>query len=162
MKSRVYYSTFSAILTFATFALLAAGLFATYGEPAKFITLAVIITLLLIFAMFYSPLSISADENEVRINSPLKVHSIPMQRIVGIERFQPTMGSVRLCASGGFMGYWGIFREGDVGQYTAFYGKSSDCFMIRLDNGARYVLGCANPDAMVAHIRQHLTAGRDS
>ena len=75
-----------------------------------------------------------------------------MRCIVKVERFIPTMGSIRIFGSGGFMGYWGIFKEGDVGRYVAYYGKSSDCFIIHLDNGDKYVVGCENPDEMVDYI----------
>jgi len=106
--------------------------------------------------MIYAPLSISADEKELYVNSPFKIHTIPMRRIVSVERFMPTMGSIRIAGSGGFMGYWGMFREGDLGRYMAYYGKSSDCFIVRLDNGDKYVLGCKDPDAMVAHIQSQI------
>lgn len=153
MKSRVELSAFSTILTIAVLALIIVGLVATHSDNGKFITLMVIALTLLVPSMFYCPLHISADDNEVRIISPFKAHSIPMQRIAGVERFQPTMGSIRVCASGGFLGYWGIFKESDIGRYIAYYGKSSDCFLITLDNGVKYVLGCKNPDDMADFIR---------
>lgn len=156
MKSRVYQSTFSFILTLLVIALLLAGCFATYGSD-KFILLLVITVVLLAFSMFYAPLSVSANEKEVSVHSPFKIHSIPMRRIVKCERFHPTMGAIRVCGAGGFMGYWGIFREGDVGRYMAYYGKSSDCFIIHLDNGDKYVLGCKDPDAMVEYINTQIT-----
>ncbi len=55
------------------------------------------------------------------------------------------------------MGYWGMFKEGDIGHYTAYYGKASDCFLVRLDNGDKYVLGCKNPDEMIAYIKRMIS-----
>ncbi|MCM1349257.1 MAG: hypothetical protein NC338_07590 [Firmicutes bacterium] len=46
-----------------------------------------------------------------------------------------------------------LFKEADVGRYYAFYGKASDCFLIRMKNGDKYVLGCENPGAMVDYIK---------
>lgn len=155
MKSTVRQSVFSFIITIAVIGALILGMFATYGTD-KFVILGVIIIVLLSFCMFYSPLSISANEETVEINSPFKIHSIAMRRIVSVERFKPTMGSLRLFGSGGFLGYWGIFREGDVGMYMAYYGKASDCFLLRLDNGDKYVLGCKDADAMVTYIQHHI------
>lgn len=132
------------------------GCYATYGSN-KFILLLIVTLILLVFAMFYSPLSISANDKEVNINSPFKIHTIPMRRIKSCELFQPTMGALRVCGSGGFMGYWGIFREGDVGRYMAYYGKGSDCFIIHLDNGDKYVLGCNNPREMVDYINSQIS-----
>lgn len=156
MKSRVYLSTTSSILTILVIGLLVLGCYATYGSN-KFILLLIVTLILLVFAMFYSPLSISANDKEVNINSPFKIHTIPMRRIKSCELFQPTMGALRVCGSGGFMGYWGIFREGDVGRYMAYYGKGSDCFIIHLDNGDKYVLGCNNPREMVDYINSQIS-----
>jgi Bacterial PH domain len=155
MKSRVDQSTASFIITIVVIALLLGALYLTCDTYA-FIALAIIIIATLGFCLFYSPLSISADESSVRINSPLKIHEIAMQRIVSVERFLPTMGAIRICGSGGFLGYWGLFREGDVGNYMAYYGKASDCFLIRLDTGKKYVLGCKDADAMVDYIQKQI------
>ena len=79
-----------------------------------------------------------------------------MESIESAELFQPTMGAIRICASGGFMGYWGLFREGDIGKYMGYYGKASDCFMIRTKKGDKYVLGCENPSETVEFIKSQL------
>lgn len=157
MKSRVYLSTTASILTILVIGLLLLGCFATYGSNL-FILFMMITLVLLVVAMFYAPLTISANEKEVEVHCPFKIHTIPMRRIVKCELFQPTMGSLRVCGSGGFMGYWGIFRESDVGRYMAYYGKASDCFIIRLDNGDKYVLGCKHPKQMVEYINEQLKA----
>lgn len=62
------------------------------------------------------------------------------------------MGAMRLFGSGGFMGYWGLFKEGDIGNYVGFYGKSSECFLVRMKNGDKYVLGCKKPEDIVDFI----------
>jgi hypothetical protein len=155
MKSTVSQSAFSFIISIVVICALIAGLYASYGS-GKFIILNVIIIAVLCFCMFYTPLSISASEEVVNVHSPFKIHSIAMRRIVSVERFKPTMGALRVFGSGGFLGYWGLFREGDVGLYMAYYGKASDCFMLRLDNGDKYVLGCIDPDAMIAYIKEQI------
>jgi hypothetical protein len=83
MKSTVKQSVFSFIITIAVIGALILGMFATYGTD-KFVILGVIIIVLLSFCMFYTPLSISASEEAVEINSPFKIHSIAMQRIVSV------------------------------------------------------------------------------
>lgn len=89
------------------------------------------------------------------VHSPLQKHVITVRNIASIELFQPTMGAIRVFGSGGFMGYWGIFREGDVGRYMAYYGKASDCFLIRMKNGDKYVIGCNNPSIIVEYLKQN-------
>lgn len=155
MKSRVYLSTSSSILTILVIGLLLLGCVATYGSD-KFVLMLAATLVLLVFGMFYAPLSISANDKEVEVHSPFKIHSIPMRRIVSCELFRPTMGALRVCGSGGFLGYWGIFREGDIGRYMAYYGKGSACFIIHLDNGDKYVLGCNKPGEMVEYIKSQI------
>ena len=90
------------------------------------------------------------------MGSVFKRKRIPMCEVVSVELFQPTMGAIRIFGSGGYMGYWGIFREGDIGRYYAFYGKASDCFLVRTKNGDKYVLGCSNPEKMVDYINSQI------
>lgn len=66
------------------------------------------------------------------------------------------MGALRICGSGGFFGYWGWFKERDLGKYFAYYGKSSDCFLVTLKSGNKYMLGCTEPEEMVDFINKNL------
>ncbi|WP_300877569.1 PH domain-containing protein [uncultured Duncaniella sp.] len=68
------------------------------------------------------------------------------------------MAEKRICGSGGFMGYWGWFSERDLGKYFAYYGKASDCFLVTMKDGRKYMLGCQNPAEMVDAINARLTA----
>ena len=102
------------------------------------------------------PLSINVNEKGVSINRPLRVKCIPLSDIVDVKLVSPTMAEKRICASGGWMGYWGWFSEKDLGKYFAYYGNSSDCFLIKLNNGRQYMLGCNNPTAIVSHIQSQL------
>ena len=87
-----------------------------------FYTLALLLVLLIIPTLFFAPLSIRADKDYITVVSPLKRHRIAMNDVESVRLFQPTMGAIRIFASGGYFGYWGIFREGDIGKYTGYYG----------------------------------------
>ncbi len=156
MKSRVNFSNYSAIITLFVIGVFVVLLDVCHDETRIFAVPAAAISILLVLASVYAPLSVSADEKRITVRSLLKRHSVPMRRVVSADPFQPTIGSRRIFGSGGFMGYWGIFKEGDVGTYTAYYGKASDCFIIRLDNGDKYVIGCKSPEAMVDYIRSQI------
>ncbi len=86
------------------------------------------------------------------MGSLCKSRKISLRDIERFELFQPTMGAIRIFASGGFMGYWGVFRESDIGRYYGFYGKVSDCFLVKMKIGDKYVLGCDNPQKIVDYI----------
>lgn len=156
MKSKINYSRTSTILTAIMFLALFIGCFATFHEKPAFFTLLAIYLILWVCALFYGAAYIKADPDHIIMGSIIKGSKIPMRNVESVERFQPTMGAIRIFGSGGFMGYWGIFKEGDIGRYYAFYGKSSDCFLIRMKNGDKYVLGCNAPDAMVDYIKSQI------
>ena len=102
------------------------------------------------------PMSIGADENAIYINRSLKIKTIPMTDVVSVKLCPTTMGAIRICGSGGFLGYWGWFKERDLGKYFAYYGKSSDCFLVVLSNGHKYILGCQNTPEMVEYINKQI------
>lgn len=158
MKSRVEFSIYVHLLTGIVCAGLIVGIlvYISKQEPIGAYILFSVFCILIMLGLFFAPFSISTDKSYVTINSILRKRKIRIEDISEIELFQPTMGAIRICASGGFIGYWGIFREGDVGNYMAFYGKSSDCFMIRLKNGDKYVLGCKNPMGIVSDIKNKM------
>ena len=155
MESKVKFSTFNSIFSTLLIVGLTIIAISTWGTYKFFIVFAVLL-ILLVLAAFYTPMRIEADEKYVTVRHIVNKHRIPMDKIVSIEPFQPTMGAKRICDSGGFMGYWGIFREGDIGRYMASHGKSSDCFLIRMKDGDKYVFGCENPGKMVEYIKSNI------
>lgn len=156
MKSRVSYSLYATLITSIVFVLLLVGCIVTVHEKVAFFMLLAVLLIFVVSALYYGAFYIKADTTSIIMGSALRRKRIPMRDVVSVESFQPTMGAKRIFASGGFMGYWGIFSEGDIGRYYAFYGKASDCFLVRMKNGDKYVLGCDNPDKMVDYINLHI------
>ena len=156
MKSKVRLSTYAFVLTLIVNVVLVICCIATFNEKPAFWVILAIWFLFLVLGLLYGPTQIIANENHIIVKSSLRKQKVLVSNIDSVELFQPTMGAYRLYASGGFFGYWGVFREGDIGRYTAYYGKASDCFLIRMKNGDKYVLGCQNPKEMVKYIKSHL------
>ncbi len=156
MKQRVHLSTFCFISTILCIALFVFLIF--FNRPPMYVQLALAVVLLgmLVSGLFYMPLSISADKYAIYINRSLKIKAIPMEQVKSVRLCQPTMGAKRISGSGGFFGYWGWFRERDLGKYFAYYGRSSDCFLVELHSGRKYMLGCQNPQKMVEYIKSNL------
>lgn len=157
MKSKISYSRFATLLTAILSGVLFVACIATVKEEPVFFTLLAVYLVLFVSMLFFGAAYIKADSNYIVLGSLLRGKSIPMSEVENVELFQPTMGAIRICGSGGFMGYWGTFREGDIGKYYAFYGKASDCFLVRLKNGRKYVLGCNQPDKMVDYIKSQIS-----
>lgn len=155
MKHSVKLSLFSNLFSVLVIAVLLVLLYNSRNGWEMYLVAGITVTLLLL-ALFYMPLSISVNDNELNINGPLKVKTILLSEIKTVELCPPTFAERRICGSGGFFGYWGWFKEKDLGKYFAYYGKSSDCFLVRLKDGRQYMLGCENPQAVVSYINSFI------
>ena len=156
MESKVKLSTFSLMLTLIlTGVLIVAVSYFLWNHEDKGIIGAVILLFMLISGWLYGPVTIAADEKSVIIKSVLRKQRLDISNIESVELFQPTMASIRIFGSGGYMGYWGVYR-GYIGRYIAHYGKASDCFLINMKNGDKYVLGCEKPEEMVNFINSKI------
>ena len=120
MKQRVVLSNFSVITSVLSIALFVFLLFFNNPPVSIQLFLAVLLVGMLLFGLFYMPLSISADKFAIYVNRSLKVKAILMQDVESVRLCPPTMGAIRICGSGGFFGYWGWFRERDLGKYFAY------------------------------------------
>ena len=125
MKQRVALSTYSWIANIICFYLNLFFIF--FNQPPRLIQL--LLTVLLVVmstvSLFYMPISISADKDTIYVNRSLKIKTIPM--------------TIRICGSGGFFGYWGWFKERDLGKYFAYYGRLSEFLLFLLPH--RWFIG---------------------
>ena len=163
MRHKVVLSAGSAILTMITLIVLVGILIYMLCNPEKgtayevsLISYCVILCAALIASLYYVPLYVEVDDGCVKVGRLFGGKRFTLADVESVDLFQPTMGAIRLCGSGGFMGYWGWFKERDTGKYFAYYGKSSDCFMLKMKDGRKYVLGCADPEMIVDEIRQKI------
>lgn len=158
MKSKVRLSRYSLVVTFVILVALFIACILTVRDKIPFLILLSMYLILIVTGLIYAPVSICADTETIVLKSILRRRKLLLRDVESVQMFSPTMGAIRIIGSGGFMGYWGIFKEGDIGRYMAFYGKASDCFLLRLKNGDKYVLGCENPQAMADYIQSRLPA----
>lgn len=155
MKRKVRFSIFSSVITLGCFAIFIAG-FGVLSEGWSFYFYGVTIVGVCLLGLYYSPISLRVTDTAVEVMRSLKIKEIPFSDVKEVRLLSPTMGAIRLCGSGGFMGYWGWFREGDLGKYFAYYGKASDCFLVVLKNGRKYMLGCKDAPEVVEVIRERM------
>lgn len=156
MKKSVKLSTWCIAMTLIGLAVLLIVLYCADNPVAKWIVVCAFI-ILCSTALFFMPLSVSIKDGGVNINRPLKTKSIPLNRIASAKLCPPTMAEKRICGSGGWFGYWGWFSEPSIGKYFAYYGKASDCFLVELKDGKKYMLGCEDAPAMVDFINSKLS-----
>ncbi len=161
MKKRVGFSGYCLIISALSSALIC-GLFVyalkqpDHGRPV--VILAIIIAVMSLSTLLYMPLSVSVDDEKLSIRRTLRIKCIPLADISGVRLCPPTMAAHRICGSGGWFGWYGWFSERDLGKYFAYYGKASDCFLVTLKDGRKYMLGCSDApdmaDAIGSRLRQ--------
>lgn len=155
MKRSVKLSTYSTIVTAIGLIVLLACLYYCRDNWGIY-AIGALIVIACSMALFYMPLSISVNDEDLNINRSLRIKRIPLKEIKSVELCPPTMAEHRIFGSGGWFGYWGWFTEPSMGRYFAYYGKASDCFLVELKNGNRYLLGCEDAPVMVDHITSRL------
>lgn len=156
MKKRVELSSYCWIITALTTSVICGVFLATINTDNKIAAYiwGAAVAVLLLSALCFMPLSISLDNHSLRIRRPLKTKSIPLSDIADVRLCPPTMDAKRICGSGGWFGWYGWFREQDLGKYFAYYGKASDCFLVTLKDGRKYMLGCKDAPEMVKAINE--------
>lgn len=158
MKQQVKLSSYSIIITVISLIILISVMILNLkrGHMVSVYILAGAIVAISGLSLFYTPLSVSVDDSRLCINRSLRIKSIPLADIKSIQLCPPTMSERRICGSGGWYGYWGWFKERDLGKYFAYYGKASDCFFIRLKDGRQYMIGCQNPQSIVDFVSKRI------
>lgn len=159
MKHSVKISTYSLVMTVVALAIMI-GVLILQADREAWVSVylfSAVIVLICGMALFYSPISVAVNDDALMVNRSLRVKTIPLSRIESIKLCQPTMAERRISGSGGWFGYWGWFKEKDLGKYFAYYGKSSDCFLVTLKDGSRYMLGCCNPKPIVDYVNSRIS-----
>ena len=158
MKKSVKYSGWSWFLT-STMTILCIVLPIVWyndGKYEKAIVLAVLLAVMIILAMFYAPLYVKITDSHIAVRRLLKSRVINIDDVAAVQLCPPTMGAARVCGSGGWFGYWGWFKERDLGKYFAYYGRSTDCFLVQLKDNRQYVIGCTDAPDVVESILRHI------
>ncbi|MDE6083753.1 MAG: hypothetical protein K2G11_04630 [Muribaculaceae bacterium] len=156
MKQRIIISPFAIFLTFAitlTFAISAAGCFKKGDLPTAW-TLTGCLLVILIPALFFAPVYTAADENGIYVRHPLRTSFYPLEEIAGIEVFSPSMAEKCIVGARGYFGYWGFFYDGGIKKYVACYGKASQCVLMTLKNGKKYVIGAEHNQEFADYIQK--------
>ena len=158
IKQPVNYSNTSNIISVVSLLMLSA-LLVFYARKDEIVLLYFLSACMIIWcfvAFYYAPRAISVDDEALCVHRSISVKKILLSEIISIRLCPPTMAEKRLLGSGGFFGYWGWFSEKDLGRYFAYYGKSSDCFLVTLKDGRRYMLGCEHPAEIVDFVRKNI------
>lgn len=159
MKQKIKFSIFTIVVTTLVLILFLVGVIALIGEEEKLIVFCIIMAPVTIAGLYYCPKSIEANDSSVRLHRLLSSPKVfPYSAIQEVDTCYPSAGGIRICGSGGFLGYWGYFSDIMIGTYFGYYGNRSNCILVKLKDGKQYVLGCDNPVALVDYIKTKMNA----
>ena len=114
---------------------------------------------LLVSLYAQAPVAVVVTDDAVVIDRVIGKKRTPLADIERVERMPRPDLSWRLMGSGGFMGYWGLFRSRTLGRFHAYVGRPRQSVLLLLRQGRPVVFSCADPDSMCALLRQRLGKG---
>lgn len=159
MKNAVKFSLWCIIITISIIVLLCCAGIALYYQTKNIIFPCILLGIMVVLgflALFYSPQYIVVKRGQLEVRRILRTTYIPLENIHSVRTCPPTMAERNVFGSFGFCGHWGWFSEPTIGRYFAYYGKSSDCFLVTLKNGRKYLLGCENSSEMFGVIASRI------
>lgn len=108
-----------------------------------------------IFALCFTPLDVTADDDEVRIRRPFKTRKIKLSEIESVEPYQVSKdasGKAFRSMPIRTFGHWGHYHDSKIGDYFAYYGKPDNTVLITLKDGRKYVVGGSDSKEMSDYI----------
>ena len=107
-----------------------------------------------IIAWGLHPQSYLISETGIKINRPFGSLSIPIDEIAEIRRVSSSeLGfSLRLFASGGLFGYFGIYTSTAFGKYTMWC-SNKDNLVLVVYNNSKTVISPSDPEGFIMNVK---------
>lgn len=103
-------------------------------------------------AAFFSPTRIIVTDTNLIIKFSLRSKVIPLAEIESAAPYQRTMNFVRTFGSGGYYGWWGRFRNQELGKFFVYATNLRRLILITTRSGRKYILSCTDPTPLLAKI----------
>lgn len=128
-------TTISLILMFGIVLSLAIALVLLYGKMSKGLSITlmsifIVQLLALLSAIAFAPRGVLVDDKEIILYRYMGKVTIPRSEITDIKPFPRDKSTIRLCGIGGCMGNVGLFRNSEIGTFTAYYTDPSRSYVI--------------------------------
>jgi hypothetical protein len=123
------------------------------GEPNQLIIfgLPLFNILIILLAYYFSVKSYLVDNQFITIKRPFTNVKINRQEIANISaiELEAMKGALRLFGSSGVFGYYGIFRNSTLKNFTMYGTQTENYILIELQNGKKIVLTPDEPEAFL-------------
>ncbi len=121
------------------------------SQPSLYIVAITVTTTLsvLLGTFLFSPRGFELTWKGLVIKRPLKSFVIPYNEIVAVERVRIPRSGIRLFASGGIHGFFGLFRLKGIGRVWMYVTDRNKGILIKTKRGVQYIISPENPDAFL-------------
>lgn len=99
-------------------------------------------------ALCFCPMRVRTGNGILEVIFSFRNKTIPLGRIRKAVPYQVTMNFVRFFGSGGFFGWWGWFRNQELGRFMVYASELDHVFLVELEDGKKYIISCSDPTAM--------------
>lgn len=107
----------------------------------------------MIYSAYLSPMSIELNDTEIVLHKLIGCLHIPLDKITKTEPFETDGSEVRICGSGVFLGYTGLFYNKKLGRYHSYVGCYKQAFLVCAENNKKYVFSCENRELIISTIK---------
>lgn len=121
-----------------------------------FVIIRWILILMLLGGLYYCPRYVEITPSRLIIDRLLTKKQIPVSEIVSAVPYQRTMNFVRTWGSGGLFGFWGWFRNQELGRFFVYATSLDQLVLVTLGSGRKYVISCENAQEMACQITLRL------
>jgi len=150
-ESKAKYDLLTKIITY-TFVIMptATDIWITYlAIKSNIFSIAIFINILIIpiFVILYlfSPQKYIITTNGILIKRPLRSFLIPYINIESVNKISWTWKHIRLFASGGLYGFYGLFRVYKLGNVWMYVTNRKNIILIKLKGGNKYMISPDDP-----------------
>ena len=140
------------------------SLYAKYNNPIVLLVplvFLVVPVIVLVAIGQEAPTGYAIDDDAVRIERRAGAVAIPISTVREVQELPSQAWFVRVGGSGGWFGFYGEFKNRDLGQVTMYATRGDDRVLVATD-GRKYVITPESPAAFVADLRARLEARRAS
>jgi hypothetical protein len=111
----------------------------------------VILFLVYLFCFLYRPIDYRTTDNQLIVNRLVKKVILDKSEVLNIEFLtnEGLKGTIRTFGVGGLFGYFGKFRNSNIGNMTWYTTRRNNAILINLKDGRKIVITPDNPESLI-------------
>jgi len=161
MKIAEYDNIVKALTTAIVLGLPALNIWVGYKYATKFpasiaiFKMALVTSLILgiiLLTYLFAPKGYEITLDGLLIKRPLRSFTIPSKEIVAVNKVEKISGGIRLWASGGLFGYFGLFKLSGLGRVWVYATNKNKLVLIKTKD-KKYIISPKDPNGFLSKLR---------